>query len=275
MTIGVGILASDGVVIAGNSQISTEIKWMHGKVTGMFKRDVDPWPDGTALISHPGGLAITVAGQPLAYPIRAAEVIRACFESQTDLTGDSLKLQFEGVLRDFHDTFAAPYLGLPQQERPAFDLLIGVSRDNRDSLWCCENGFAILHPYSPYHAIGSGATQAEPLLQRLYRLPFMDTAQTMVMAAFVVHQVKQTNLWCGKITDVVGAAHNHMFVVPRPITKQLDEAFDDHEDILAALALWAGLGAHSTESEAAYRKARRDIRSLVEMIRRDCLLERL
>ena len=55
MTIGIGLLAADGIVIAADSQMTSDIKSWRGKLSGIVSRDVDPRPDGTAIFSHQGG----------------------------------------------------------------------------------------------------------------------------------------------------------------------------------------------------------------------------
>jgi hypothetical protein len=61
MTIGIGILASDGIVIAADSQTTSDIKGWHGKMSAIVLRDIEEAPDGSAVFTHEGGCVVTIA----------------------------------------------------------------------------------------------------------------------------------------------------------------------------------------------------------------------
>jgi hypothetical protein len=275
VTIGIGMLASHGYVVAADSQLTTEtIKKQHGKVASQWSRDVDPRPDGTALISNQGGMAICVAGVPH-FAFRAAEKLDATFNRDRSVSGDELRLAFESTLRVFYAEHVAPFSGganLPAQG--LFELLIAVSRGGHEDLW--HASVATIRSVSPYHPIGSGEDQAGPLLSRLYKhYPRLDLAETAIVATFIVHQAKATNIWCGKMTDVACVRDGIMFAIGRQITNELDAIFETHEELLLGGGIWRAVGATFSLSEMkAVRAVRRDLTRMAQRIRAERFFEK-
>jgi hypothetical protein len=270
MTIGVGILADDGIVFATDSQATTDIKSHHGKIAAVASQHFEQRPDGTVLLSHPGGCVVAVAGFPGEYSLRAAELITGAFNNDKTLTGGDLRLAFEAELGAFHMEHVVPYLGLPQLERPDVQLLVGVYRDGRMNLWHSHK--AVLLSASPYWVIGSGHTQAYPLLGHLYK-PNLSLVDAIIMAAFVVHQTKEVNTHCGKATRIYCLRNNAFSWVNGATCDELDRAFSLHQTGLVASGFWQARSIMSQDDKDHAVLIRERLAKIAKLIQTTTLFE--
>lgn len=267
MTIGIGVLSSDGIVVASDSQVTTDIKLWRGKMVSLVSQNIAQQNDGSVLFSDRGGCAVAIAGQPAQYALAAAALITKTFDADRTLGGDQLKEAFESALSGFYAKYMVPRGG-PSERDPSIQLLIATFRGGQRKLWFAED--PLLAPVSFYQSIGIGQTQSDPLLSQFIRVPTLDSAQTILLAAIVVHHTKAVNVWCGKSTDIVCVRDNSVFYIPRSLTKAIDESCDQHSGWILAATFREIVGALSASDRKALRSVRRDFRKHLSSIRK-CL----
>jgi hypothetical protein len=271
MTIGIGVLSPDGIVVAADSQVTTDIKLWRGKMTAIVSREMTPNPDGSVVSSRQGGCTVAIAGSP-SYAFRAAQLIIKTFDRDKKLVGEKLQTAFEDTLEKFHKKYLFPYTRGAPDRWPYVQLLIGAARGHEQHLWHSD-GY-LLAPVSFYQSIGNGLTQADPLLARFIRVPSLDLAQSALLAGIIVHHVKSVNVDCGKSTDIFCLRDNSLLYVGRNTTKAIDDACDKYEGVLLANTFREIVGALQRPDQKTLRQCRRTFRKLLDTIRYDCLHEK-
>lgn len=261
MTIGVGILASNGLVVAADSQVTNAtMKTSHGKITGMVLRDIDTTDPNNVIFSNQGGFVVGMAGQPSGYVIEAGRRMKLVFESDHTISGPELKDALQTELIAFYDEHIARFHDLPHAERPYVQLVIGAFRNNRRDLWYTDN--ALLLDTSFYSVIGSGETSALPIVERHFRVPSPDVVEALFLAAFAVHEAKKRDPYCGKDTDVICLWNNMFLHVSRHITRQIDALLDEHGHIIAGMGFFHALGSTRDHDAQSIPRARRKLRGI-------------
>lgn len=210
MTIALGMLANDGLVIAADSQITSgDWKTSHGKVSCVV------WDADTAT---PISVVLTGAGT-LSYIEAAWEAIRPCMKPGISMP--TLKSSIAKAVQKFYREHIVPFGQFP--DRPMIQLLIGVGRHRQqEQLWLSE--FSPVINNAPYHAIGQGQNYAMSILERLYRLPLMDCVDTVILAGHVIKLVKDSDVSCGKWTEIVAIRHGTWREVSLQRVKEIDAA---------------------------------------------------
>ncbi len=204
MTIAVGMLANDGIVIASDTQESTG-DYMKGARTKMMSFASLDLGDNKGRAPSKSGTC-TVAGAGDSGYVRALmQNIGDTFLSNPDapsykVMGKEIDLQvkFEDCLKSFYKEHVIPFAAYPSRDRPDVEFLIGLYRKYDLKLFKSEKT-ALVHAM-PYGAIGIGCTFAELLLNRLYRMSTV--AELAVLAAYVIFMVKESVENCGKFTMI-------------------------------------------------------------------------
>jgi hypothetical protein len=188
MTIALGILADDGVVLAADTEESTG--YLKNETTKILNvlggKDV---LKGSAVISGAGD-----SGYVSAAMVGLADV----FLDNKTLHSKELQEAFESYLRESYKDHIIPFSSYPQGERPAIEMIIAHNRDGAQRLLISEK--SVVLKKHPYAAIGVGGIFAEIMLNRLWR--FAEAKMTQVLAAYVVFMVKETIQGCGKYTQI-------------------------------------------------------------------------
>ncbi|HUJ31275.1 MAG TPA: hypothetical protein VLY23_08350 [Candidatus Acidoferrum sp.] len=191
MTIIVGMLSRDGIVMGADSEESTTD--LKKSVQKLFPLRTS---DGSYLIAGGAG------------PGYLVDAITQ------ELWKDFLPASFENILQiqqeiadRVHRFYKEHVLAWPTiQEREAndFSLLLGVSVRSEKSdnyahyLWIVEKG--VLRPAGPSAAIGMGAMYANILMDNLHG--FYSAASTSLIAIDTIRRVKRDTPWCGKDTSI-------------------------------------------------------------------------
>lgn len=186
MTIAIGVLASDGVVIAADSEQTS------GYAGGL--------KNSTSKISCSMGgsstLSVSGAGRSgYLNSIKEVVINQVSPEGPSGIVQDSLSR----VISKFFTDHVVPFSSFPDQERPSFELVIGRQWENQYSLWTTD-----LNTVSEcwgFAAVGAGSTYASILLSQMCRgsLPLMKAA---ALAAYVVFKVKDMIEGCGRETQI-------------------------------------------------------------------------
>jgi len=193
MTIALGILATDGVVIAADTQES------YG-YAGAVKNDalkIIYFLDAT--IRNPRGVC-AIAGAGDAGHVEAITMLLGnAFLTHHGLQDEKLLDALNPVLRRFYDEHIIPFASYPAGERPDATMLLGVQRLGVPRLFVSHQ--SCMRPVlQAYEAIGAGAAFAKMLLGRFWQP--MDVKAAQVLAAYVVFLTKESVEGCGKYTSV-------------------------------------------------------------------------
>lgn len=192
MTIAIGILASDGLVIAADSQETIPGFWKVEQDKIMAAHQVHA---GLAQ----GGIGISGAGLGVYVDELSQRWIRTFTDNPLALTVE-LQALLDNELEDFHERKVVPFSGYPVNERPEIYLLAACARNGWRSPW--ESSLNVLTDRTPvgYAAVGVGAMHARTLLGRFYSRFHFDLARAVLLAAYVLFHVKESVDGCGKRT---------------------------------------------------------------------------
>jgi len=184
MTIALGILATDGIVLATD----TELSWGGTRKTEGAK--IEMWPDD--------GLAIAGAGD-VNYMEALSERIHAAVQSVRTPDVALIRRKVQAALVNFHHHHILPW----NDPNLGIWLLIGIERGNQRALWVTSK--ATMRP-CVCAAVGAGSVEADALLVGLFGLkkrPMLDLDTARLIAGYIAHVAKDRIPGCGKNTDMV------------------------------------------------------------------------
>jgi hypothetical protein len=190
MTIALGLIADDGVVIAADRQETLgEQKTDQRKIESLWAM-----PVGSLLVSGAGnGPYLDSMTQRL---YRCFGVDGLEWDEADDMTE-----KFRQTHAAFYSEAVLPFSGYQPYERPDYELLFGCSVGNSAHFLWYSHKLA-LNRVQGYRAVGIGQATAEAMLKKFYvtRLPLK---VAISLAAYVVYQVKNSVEGCGFETDVM------------------------------------------------------------------------
>jgi hypothetical protein len=194
MTIALGLVANDGLVLCADTQktISGYIKTFDGKVhTHLYP---EPW------------IALAIAGAGIEdYIDTARQVLLDNFPEELKQRTGSIHSNIPVLLKErflkFFDDHIARWAYFPERERPTVELLIGVTgKETHPRLFHCAG--TSFHETSQ-KAIGDGVLLADQLLTQ-YGFGDYKVGQLGSLAVYILHRVKKGVDGCGGSTHVVG-----------------------------------------------------------------------
>jgi len=209
MTIAIGILVSDGVIIAADREESYgDLKSDTGKISASVK------------LVHPfGQLAVTGAGSG-PHLDEVGELLREAHRASPAFTTvDAVKSMLRKSHRDYYRETVLP---IPLRERPSYHLLIGWCSPFGKCLWSTSGlAFDTIHDYG---AVGTGDAVAMGLLGTLYdNIPAKYAA---MLAAYVVYQTKVSVKDCGLGTDIIILRRDGVYEsISSVIVRQWEDVF--------------------------------------------------
>ncbi len=242
MTIAVGLIASDGLVIAADRQETHGgfIKFDQGKVSAALTattRDVKTPSRCCVLTGSGNGHHLDAVGDKL---------LRSIFKSE-DKTDAEIDARFDGILKEFYAENILPFASYPDNERPDIQLLMGLDQP-RNRLLVSEKN--IFRQADTFVAVGIGSLIAYPLLTRFYKT-FPDVRGAVLLAAYVISHVKDSVEGCGKATDIAGIINGEYFSVPRIETDALESAVRDYSATVEPELLRRLIGGSDEERKSA------------------------
>ncbi len=194
MTIALGLVGTDGIVIAADTEESYGA--MKNNTTKILTVS-SVGPDGKAKPSD-GACVITNAGDS-GYASALAEKLAHVFMSHRTAMTPALQEAFEECLATFYAKHVIPFVNFPDDERPAVEMLVACCLNKVYRLFF--NDKSVMAPVIRYRAVGMGGPFAEHLLERLYRPA--PTKILEVLAAYVVFLTKKSIRSCGKFTQII------------------------------------------------------------------------
>jgi 20S proteasome alpha/beta subunit len=185
MTIALGILATDGVVLAADTEESYSGSEAKGTTTKVIYGE-----SGT-------GVSSAVAGAGYAHYVDAIRVELLAEVMAVGPSRGEQKRVIESRVSSFYKQHVK--LFLPYPDAPHFDLLIGVHAEGSSALWATS--LTAARQAIGFELVGSGAVYARMLLNNLNTN--MDVASATILACHAVLITKNTMEKCGKGTQVV------------------------------------------------------------------------
>jgi 20S proteasome alpha/beta subunit len=186
MTIALGLVGTDGVVLAADTEESYgEMKNETTKILTAFGNGSD-------------ACAISGAGNS-AYLTSLGGKLAQVFLSDKNLTEPPLLQAFENCTKTFYSDHIIPFVNFPDEERPEVRMLIAYHRRNVSRLLFSD--LSVVAPEMRYKAVGIGSSYAENFLNRWWRPA--DTKSLEILAAYIAFAVKESIRYCGKHTQIV------------------------------------------------------------------------
>jgi hypothetical protein len=218
MTIAVGILASDGIVIAAD-RLET--------LPGYSKSDVGK----IRHISHAGRLSkdepfrhgafcVTGAGSGGVLDSLSQELIRVFDTNRAIDVKPKMRDLMDGALVNFMGRHVVPFND-PSDAGP--HMLLAYQRENNVGLWTTDRS-AMTEIHSG--AVGLGMHRAYEFLTKMGDAPEMlslSVQEAAAVAAFAIFDVKNNIDGCGSHTDICYIHDNRV----RPVSRQVVSALED------------------------------------------------
>jgi 20S proteasome alpha/beta subunit len=236
MTIALGVLASDGVVLAAD----TEYTWGYLKTSGekIWTAEAD------------GAMAVTGAGASDYLEAISQQLLAAFAGSGRKVSVAGLERKFTRVLAAFHEKHVIPFSRF-SQDQIEFWLVIALRRKGKSYLWA--TGKNNLRACSRYAAAGVGREYVEALFVRALgprtgRLAGVDLAARL--SAYAVFEAKRHVQYCGKSTSLVVLRDERIEETSASKIQLLDYHFNAYSDV-QALGLKYALGFPYKDGKAA------------------------
>jgi 20S proteasome alpha/beta subunit len=211
MTICLGILTSDGVVIAADTEESYGVMKVHQPKIMTF--------DNAA-----GACAIAGAGDADyidALSIQLGEV----FVRQPRASDQAVLSNVRKQLWTFYRDHVIPFASYPEGDRPSMTLLMGLRRRGVPALFV--TGRSTLRPCKRFQAIGAGESLAKTLFLRLAG-GRLDVRAAQILAVYILFAVKDSIDGCGKHSQVFTL---HAESAPSALTQLTVQEINDLENL--------------------------------------------
>lgn len=255
MTIALGVIASDGIVVAADTQVTIPGYWKsnQGKI-GFVGHASRTGPTGSCIV--------TGATDRLPYLKNLrVQVLRDFMAAKTITDPDLMESRFGNIVENFHERHVAPY-----RDHPEVTLLIAYQRGDSGRMWVTNRGTITEH--GQYAAVGVGEPYASALLGRLW-LPGYDLASAVAMAVYIANAVKDSVDGCGKFINLAYIQAARIGIVRQELVNELDALYAAYSGDCepATLREVFGLQPRPNARPRTIAKIRRDVRRVVSRIR--------
>jgi len=198
MTIAIGMMAQDGLVVAADTQESTGdyMKGAKGKMACFYVHDGD-WADSCIVAGAGDSGHVHALIEELGQTFQAADPKMQIY-SFAKKSPPSLQSEFRDCVKRFYKEHIIPFSSYPERKRPDVEMLIACQRKTMMGIFTSEK--TVVNHSSPYKAIGFGSTFAELFLTKLW--DGMSIEQAEILAAYVVFLAKESVESCGKFTTI-------------------------------------------------------------------------
>lgn len=258
MTIALGILATDGIVLAADTQLGVTdfLKMQSGKIALSVSRALgDPGAMRSFGITGAGSADYLDALRPRMIKVAATGDEQPIEELEQILQAD---------LMNFYSAHVVPFDRYSANERPDISLIMAAQHGPKKLLWATDKNLLIAH--HQYAAVGIGTMYARILMNRLYVEASVEVAG--LLAAYIIFQVKKHVDGCGEETDIFVLRDKGLpSFIDRDVIGRMEDIFKGYSKIEAGALLHVLGGAYpsfpSLES-ISYRltRARDDMRGL-------------
>jgi 20S proteasome alpha/beta subunit len=228
MTIALGVLCGDGLIIAADTEESDGfLKTSASKIsiaTNIYVyASVGKKPRLGRGPQEIAACAVAGAGDS-AYLDTITPMLIDDFQETEQADEDAIQGEFSKTVRKFYIEHVVPFAQYPAIDRPDFSVLVGVSRKDKAELLFASSK-TTLRRCAPFAAVGVGATFANQLLKRLWPQTWVDRKTAALLVAFIMFHVKESVENCGKLTDVVVMHNGTRTYMPWELRSGLEAIF--------------------------------------------------
>jgi ATP-dependent protease HslVU (ClpYQ) peptidase subunit len=217
MTIAIGfsygplsIMASDSEVTVGSHAIEG------GKISSMWRAELGK-AEKVICFSGAGSAA-------------CSQALMSAIEGKFDGWRGSLDkfgVWTKKHVRDFYEQHCLSLVGSVTNP-PSCRLLIMAEQNRQRRFWSTER--TLLIPEHAFKAIGSGAPTATALLSSLYR-PDLKLNMAVILATYVIFQVKRSVQGCGFKTEIRFLYNNRFGIVPLEFITKCEAVFERYRQL--------------------------------------------
>jgi hypothetical protein len=270
MTIALGVLCGDGLVISADTEETDGfLKTNQSKIFVSQNIHLVTYEKGGREKPSETAATCAVAGAGNAGYIDAVTPLLTGGIWKAKDETEYLKM-FGKALREFYRENVIPFAGYPERERPDFSTLIGVTRKGSPDYFLFASEKTALRRCPSFAAVGIGSTFANILLKRLWPQTWVDRKTAALIVAYVMFHVKESVEGCGKFTDIAVLYNGTRGFVPWQIGRDLETLFhrDWRLDRDAVHALFGTSERHQEQSVAnvveQFGEFRKDIAKLTK-----------
>lgn len=265
MTIGLGLLVSDAIIIGADTQVgiddSTALKNRQGKISWATRSEF-----GQGRIA---ALATTGAGTLSHIKHLQQDLSEMITGGGSSPLMNDFERNATQHINEFYGKYVLPFHG--HSNAPYFNLLFAyVSPDGGARLWSTSENLTT--PSQSIATVGVGAMYANILLHRLF-FPMwpMNYRVAILIAAYVLHEVKENIDGCGKESDIVclGMGFQRSVFLLREHIKEFEVLFDELTSVQTEgmKVIFMG-GEHLAPTNRKLDSVRRKIDKVVEQVER-------
>lgn len=213
MTIAIGLVAADGIVIAADTQ-----ETIQGTVkTSATKIVVAPNPSGVIAITGAGTAGhLDALAQDISDRARIA-------------TARSMEREIRATFKKFYDAHITPlYRFQARFPDPDISVIIGIDQGKRGRVILANEQTAIRR-CDRYVSVGVGGLIADIVLARAF-IPDLPLKRAALLAAYAIYCVKESVEGCGKNTEVCFLRDGECWSFWRWDQTELDRLFGQYTD---------------------------------------------
>lgn len=235
MTIAIGLLAKDGLVMAADTQ----------EIIGSTKTD-----ESKLLIANRGlrqekAGAIAVSGSGWSGHLDTInQEMCQLFLTRKRWTSEGIAAALKKKVKDFYLGHVSPFGNFPDHDRPDYTLVIAAQPNKDRLLFTSEK--STLRFSTKYTAVGLGQSHARALMRQYWTS--MDATRAASLAAYVMFHVKRNVDGCGNQTQVVVIKDAYAQYISQENIDLLEYSFDQYAAYETLMAHFI-LGLDLTESK--------------------------
>lgn len=259
MTIALGLLASDGVVIAADTEISTsgEVKGKDTKLVAATQQIYGSQTHAAIGVAGAGSWGYFQGAR-----LKVLEIILNALGTDPGITDARMDSHLSQYMQDFYVKHVQPFQ--KQKNPPDLQILAGVWNRGRPTLWSSEKNM----PYQSldFDAIGIGGTFARTVLNGYYRRMPVDSAA--LLAIYVMMLVKENVASCGQESQLIVFREGvDKYYVPGELLKECERVFEDHYVPSQTKLMHFAVGLSNDESVLGLHRIRDECDKLRQAIR--------
>jgi hypothetical protein len=223
MTIALGIIGSNGIVLAADTEESIQgyMKRHQTKILSGFHHATEGGPRKELPM-----VAVSGAGDSHYLDVINEKMVDAVLTTRKPFLPD-VQPELEETVKKFYDDHIIPFAAFPANERPEISLIVAAAAPNQAVLWTTSKN--VVKKCQRFAAVGIGAFYAETLLNRLYGQ--FDAGVASALATFVMLQVKEHVPDCGKETQLVCIRQGEIRMSYFRDVRDLEDAFRTYQTI--------------------------------------------
>lgn len=218
MTVALGMLARDGIVLAADTQESD----------GYFKEfslKIHYAMTHTSICSNvKSALVVTGAGPGVHLDAVSDELIKT-FHSSQDTDIDTFESRLKISVAEF---YKAHVMALAPDIDRDFRLIVGVQIEGQFALWTSET--TVVKKIIGLEAVGTGAPFAKMALETRYVIE-PDVAMVALLSILAINRAKEYDQFSGKSTSVVCLKDNLAYHVPWYLIAEAEKLFARYSGI--------------------------------------------